>query len=169
MQSRVCTQDSGTCPVCRHIPVPQPGKYIMLLCANRISPAQKDKVYLSVELPGDTERDRPLPTVTHPTLLSFTTPTKGFGMFAATDIPWSQTEGINARPSKLCIATYGGVVCTEHEVGARPDTYEMAYAVLPRTNGREEDERYVCFYTAPTSFILQAKTTVFGRFGHQRR
>ena len=81
--------------------------------------------------------DGVLPTLSHCSFLSFVNATKGFGVFAAEDIPCGNEElNTTEACTASCIATYGGQVCCEHEASAPNYIYRMATGTLPRCKGR---------------------------------
>ena len=106
--------------------------------------AQRDRKHMGVTLPEFFEsEDGDSPSVTHPTFLAFTTAAKGFGMFAATSIPCSgEILNTTAPRSPECIATYGGMVCCEHEA-KQPNYLYLMEGELLRSNKRFSPEKYV--------------------------
>lgn len=68
------------------------------------------------------------PVLLAPTYIRQSSEKRGFGVFAAVDIDPSQF----ADPSS-CIATYGGVVCTEWEPRCKEETYSLPFGSLQRT------------------------------------
>lgn len=93
-----------------------------------------------VTTPCKLYRDAPLPTIVAPTVLAFISPIKGFGVYAAVDIPVDADPSQNERSLPDCVGTYSGVVCTGKEVRRPNYAYEMSYGILPAHLGRQTDE-----------------------------
>ena len=102
---------------------------------------QTDMAYMVNELPGR-YADMPLPRINAPTILAYISPSRGFGVFAAADIPKDRGESTDENPpsSPLCVGTYGGVVCTDKEVKKPNYAYQMPCGSLPPHRGRQSIE-----------------------------
>lgn len=104
------------------------------------SHVQEDMEYL-VQL-CDHHPDMDLPAVVAPSLLSYISPSRGFGVFAATDIP-EDTDPADkdaARSTPACVGTYGGVVCTYDEIRRHNYAYAMSDGLLPTLLTRHTTE-----------------------------
>lgn len=86
--------------------------------------------------------DMPLPVIHSPTLLAFVSPSRGFGVFAASDIrkDLDKAAPMDQPLSPLCVATYAGVVCTDKEVKKPNYAYRMPFGSLPSHLGRQTVE-----------------------------
>lgn len=102
---------------------------------------QMDLTYMVTELPG-TYPDMPLPRVVAPSIVAYISPSRGFGVFAALDIPEDKDRAAADKPPKIpvCVATYGGVTCTDKEVKRPNYAYRMSYGELPPHRGRQSTE-----------------------------
>lgn len=106
---------------------------------------QQDMEYMVDLCKGHPDMD--LPTITAPSVLCYISPARGFGVFAATDIP-KDTERTNKhdpRRTSACVGTYGGVVCAFDELQRPNYAYSMYYGILPTLFTRYSLEYVVIF------------------------
>lgn len=109
------------------VPVPEQGKCFTLSFVRR-SHSQEDMVEFCSKLPSrKPELVLGTPLLVCPTYVKCASDKRGFGIFAGTDIDPAKFKNPNA-----CIATYGGVLCTEAEPRCREEIYRLPHGSLPR-------------------------------------
>lgn len=77
------------------------------------------------------------PLLVYPTYIRYSSETRAFGVFAATDI-----DPAHCKDPHACVGTYGGVVCTEWEPRCMEEVYSLPFGTLPRKT-RSSDKTYV--------------------------